>query len=192
MRFTLLAVAVGFVLALLLGGRLRSLVGLTLRFWFLLPLGLALHIGAAEQRGDVWPLLLVLLSYACLVLFAVANLPVTGMWMLVVGLFLNALVIGLNHGMPVGKRATATIGHRPGVYAVESHVERSSEKLAILGDVIPIRPLGEAVSFGDLIIGVGLVDVIVRLLRPAPARRRRDERSAADELPLVGAISVSD
>jgi hypothetical protein len=191
MRFTLLAVAVGFVLAVVLGGRPRSLIGLTLRLWFLLPLGLALHIAATEQPGHVWPLVLTLLGYGSVVVFTVANLSVTGMWMVALGLTLNALVIGLNHGMPVGKRAAATIGHRPAVYAVEHHVERSSEKLAFLGDTIPLQPIGEAVSFGDLILGIGLIDVIVRLLRPAPARRRRDDQSTLEPLPLVGASATT-
>src|SRR5205814_3080184 len=114
-----------------------------------------LNIATDATRGNVWPLVLVVCGYACLVLIALANLSVTSMWMVALGLTLNAFVIGLNHGMPVGKRATNAIGHPPAVYAVEHHTERSSEKLAFLGDVIPIRPLGEAVSFGDLIIAVG-------------------------------------
>jgi uncharacterized protein DUF5317 len=187
MRITLLAIAAGFVLALVLGGRPRFLAGRTLRMWFLLPVGLALQIAAIEQHGQTWPFVLLLVSYACLFAFAVANLSVTGMWMIAVGLTLNAFVVGLNHGMPVGHKALAHAGRDPGVYAAEHHVQRSSDKLLILGDVVPISPLGEIVSFGDLILAVGLVDVLVHLMRPT---RRRQEEMAEPEptLPLLDSV----
>ena len=174
MRFTLAAVGLGFVLALVLGGRPRFLSGRSLRMWFLLPLGLALQLAAIEEHGHTWPFLLLLLSYACLVVFVVANLSVTGMWMIAVGLVLNAFAIGLNHGMPVGHKALRNAGHSPAVFAADHHVQRGSDRLLILGDVVPISALGEIVSFGDLIIGVGLVDVLVHLMRPAHRKREED------------------
>jgi hypothetical protein len=187
MRFTLLAIAVGFVLALAMGGRPRFLAGRTLRMWFLLPVGLALQVAAIESNGHTWPFVLLLVSYGCLFAFAVANLSVTGMWMILVGLTLNAFVVGLNHGMPVGHKALAHAGRDPGVYAAEHHVQRSSDRLLILGDVVAIRPLGEIVSFGDLILAVGLVDVLVHLMRPA--RRRQEEPSEAERtLPLLDGV----
>ena len=56
--------------------------------------------------------------------------------------------------------------------------------------MVPISPIGEVVTFGDLILAVGLVDVIVHLMRPS--KRRRDEGADEDDdedrlLPLVGA-----
>jgi hypothetical protein len=187
MRFTLVAVGLSFVLALVLGGRLRNLSGRSLRLWFLLPLGLALQLAAIEGHGNTWPFLLVLLSYGCLFAFAVANLSVTGFWMIALGLTLNAFAIGLNHGMPVGRKALNHVSHNGGVYAAEHHVQRSSDKLLILGDVVPITPIGEIVSFGDLILGVGLVDVIVHLMRPA-RRRREDEDEDDRMLPLLDSV----
>src|SRR5437879_5858595 len=74
MRFTLAAVGLGFVLALVLGGRPRFLSGRSLRLWSLLPLGLALQLAAIEEHGHTWPFVLLLLSYACLVAFAITNL----------------------------------------------------------------------------------------------------------------------
>jgi len=187
MRFTLVAVGLGFVLALVLGGRLHNLTGRSLRLWFLLPLGLALQLAAIEGHGDAWPFLLVLVSYACLFAFAVANLSVTGFWMIALGLTLNAFAVGLNHGMPVGRKALNHVGRNGGVYAAEHHVQRSSDKLLILGDVVPVSPLGEIVSFGDLIFGVGLADVIVHLMRPA-RRRKEDEDEDLPTLPLLDSV----
>ena len=184
MRFTLLAVGVGFALALVLGGRFRNLAGRTLRLWFLLPLGLALQLAAVSSAGPMWPFLLVLLSFACLFAFALANLGVTGFWMIALGLFLNAFAVGLNHGMPIGNKALAHTGNNVGVFAALHHTQRSSDKLLILGDVVPISPIGEVVTFGDLILAVGLVDVIVHLMRP-PKRRRDEDEEENRLLPLL-------
>ena len=185
MRFTLLAVGVGFALALVLGGRFRNLAGRTFRVWFLLPLGLALQVAAVSSAGPTVPFLLVLLSFACLFGFALANLGVTGFWMIALGLFLNAFAVGLNHGMPIGHKALAHTGNNVGVFAALHHTQRSSDKLLILGDVVPISPIGEVVTFGDLVLAVGLVDVIVHLMRPPKRRREEDE---VDEDPFLEAL----
>jgi len=188
MRILLIAVAAGFVLALLVGGRFGNLKGRSLRAWFLLPLGLALQLAAIGSAGSTWPFVLVLLSFACLFAFAVANLGVTGFWMIALGLFLNAFALGLNHGMPIGRKALVHTGNNASVYPALHHVQRSSDKLLILGDVVPISPIGEIVTFGDLILAVGLVDVIVHLMRPA--KRRRDEEDEEENrlLPLLDSV----
>ncbi|MBV9043280.1 MAG: DUF5317 family protein [Acidimicrobiia bacterium] len=186
MRFTLIAVGAGFALAFLLGGRFRFLQDREMRLWALLPLGLALQFAAVSSAGGTWPFLLVLLGFACLFAFAVANLAVTGFWMIALGLFLNAFVIGLNHGMPIGKKALAHTGNYASVYPALHHVQRSSDKLLILGDVVPISPIGEIITFGDLILAVGIADVLVHLMRPP--KRRRDEEDDDEEnrlLPLL-------
>ena len=185
MRFTLIAVGVGFALALVLGGRFRYLAGRTLRLWFLLPLGLALQIAAAGSGGPTWPFVLVLLSFACLFGFAVANLGTTGFWMIALGLFLNAFVIGLNHGMPIGTKALSHTGNNVGVFAALHHTQRGSDRLLILGDVVPISPIGEVVTFGDLILAVGIADVIVHLMRPPKRRTDEDDDDENRLLPLL-------
>jgi hypothetical protein len=185
MRFTLIAVGVGFTLALVLGGRFRNLAGRSLRVWFLLPLGLALQLAAVGSAGSTWPFVLALLGFACLFAFAIANLGVTGFWMIALGLFLNSFVIGLNHGMPIGRKALAHTGNNASVYAVLHHEQRSSDRLLILGDVVPISPVGEVVSLGDLILGVGIADVIVHLMRPARRRREDDDDEENPLLPLL-------
>jgi hypothetical protein len=186
MRFILIAVGAGFALALLLGGRFRFFQDRGLRLWFLLPLGLALQFAAVSSAGSTWLFVLVLLGFASLFAFAVANLAVTGFWMIAFGLFLNAFVVGLNHGMPIGKKALAHTGNYASVYPALHHVQRSSDKLLILGDVVPISPIGEIVTFGDLVLAVGIVDVLVHLMRPP--KRKRDEDHDDEEnrlLPLL-------
>ena len=184
MRFTLIAVALGFVLALLAGGRPRYLSDKRFRWWLLLPAGLALQLVAVESLGDPLPFALLLLSYACLVAFGLANLRLTGVWMIVLGFTMNAVVIGTNHGMPVGRTAIRAIGARPAVHAVKHHTERHSDQLVFLADIIPVTPLGEIVSFGDVILAVGVIDVLVHLMRPA-RRRREEDWDLTGVLPLL-------
>ena len=64
------------------------------------------------------------------------------------------------------------------------HLERSGDRLTVLGDTIPIRPLHEVASFGDLILAMGVGDLAFRLLRPAGLRRQRRSRRAFAPQPL--------
>src|SRR5207245_9568674 len=50
MRFTLIALGIGFVLALALGGRPRHLAGRSFTWWLLLPVGLALQVLAVQTH----------------------------------------------------------------------------------------------------------------------------------------------
>ena len=181
----LIAVGAGFALALLLGGRFRCFQDRGLRLWFLLPLGLLFQFAAVSSAGHTWPFVLVLLGFASLFGFAVANLAITGFWMIALGLFLNAFVIGLNHGMPIGKKALAHTGNYASVYPALHHVQRSSDKLLILGDVVPISPIGEIVTFGDLVLAVGIVDVLVHLMAPPKRKRDEDDEEENRLLPLL-------
>jgi hypothetical protein len=183
MRFTLIALGIGFVLALALGGRPRHLADRSFKWWLLLPAGLVLQVAAAQTHGSTAPLVLLLASYGCLVGFATANLRLTGMWMVVLGFVMNAVVIGANHGMPVGRSALRTVGVHASVQSVKHHAERSSDKLIFLADIIPVTPLGEVLSFGDVILAVGVIDVLIHLMRPT--RRREREADLTGLLPSL-------
>ena len=183
MRFTLIALGIGFVLALALGGRPRHLADRSFTWWLLLPAGLALQVVAAQTHASTPPLVLLLASYGCLVGFATANLRLTGMWMVVLGFVMNAIVIGANHGMPVGRSALRTVGAHASVQSAKHHGERSSDKLTFLADIIPVTPLGEILSFGDMILAVGVIDVLVHLMRPPTRRKLEKELAGVQSLP---------
>lgn len=107
---------------------------------------------------------LYLAAYGLLLVFCLLNLSVRGMVVVAVGVALNALVLGLNHGMPTiavdGVPVERTALHSP---------RESTDLLPWLGDVIVVPVTRETLSFGDLIIGVGLVNVVFWASRP---RRR--------------------
>ena len=149
--FTLTAMAIGFVVSLAFGGRFRHLSGKSFRLWLLLPIGLLLQVLVQRDSAPA-PFALLLLSYVCLILFGVANRRLTGMWLIVLGFSLNLLCIGLNHGMPVSRTAIGSLGLDDKPIGVKHHLERPSDKLVFLGDIIPVpSPVNEALSFGDMI-----------------------------------------
>lgn len=120
-------------------------------------------------------------SYLALICFALANLRLVGMPVVLVGLALNMAVIAANGGMPVRAGAVVKAGlvvpdEVPSIdLGPKRHLEGEDDVLTILGDVLPVAPLREVVSFGDLILAAGVADVAFRLLRPArrPERRSR-------------------
>jgi hypothetical protein len=117
---------------------------------------------------------MVLAGYGALIVGALANAQIVGIGVLLVGLSANALVIAINSGMPVrpdalvaagvvdrGEQITLS-GHR--------HAEDGGSLLRILDDRIPLPAGGQVVSFGDLVLAVGLADATAHI----PRRRRRD------------------
>jgi Family of unknown function (DUF5317) len=183
----LLAVVIGY----LAGGRLRNLESLTLRAWPLALVGLSLQlIPLPRSATPTLGALLLLASFATLVVFAFLNLRVTGMPIVVIGLLLNALVIGVNQGMPVTRSALVRSGQGELLrYLVKNggakhHLADRDDELLFLADSIPLaRPVGQVVSIGDLMVYGGLVLAI------ASAMRRRS--AAMETARLQGRVKDS-
>jgi hypothetical protein len=171
MSFLFVTVAVAIGIALITGGSLRAILETRLRATWALFTALALQLlldllgpwrGVAGNAGHV----LLVVSYVLLLGFCASNLRLRGMAVVAIGIALNGVVITLNRGMPVrapGAEITDTVKH---------HAERPSDRLTVLGDIIVVPSLSQALSFGDLILMVGLVDVLVHRSR-APVRPRR-------------------
>jgi len=165
------AVALGLAAGLLFRSRYRHLAPPRLRGWLLLIAGLAAQLAADLVAGPV----LVTLSYALLLAFAARNLHLVGMPIVVLGLTLNTIVIGLNGGMPVRAEALEAAGIVDDAEMTtvdlgpKRHLEDPDDRLTILGDAVPLPPLDRVVSFGDLVLYVGLADVVAHVVR----RRRR-------------------
>ena len=186
MGFTAVAVVGGLVLGLVLGGRPSNLGRQPLRWWPVLLLGIVLQAAAEilDVRQSVG-IALVYASYAAMIVFALRNLRLVGMPIVLLGLVLNTLVIGVNGGMPVREEAILAAGHlQPDEIATvdfgaKRHLEDDSDRLVFLGDVIPLRITREVLSFGDLLLAFGIANVLFRLLRPAGAHGSTTGRGAA-------------
>ncbi|MGH9041166.1 MAG: DUF5317 family protein [Acidimicrobiia bacterium] len=168
MSFLVVTLAVALGLALLTGGSLARVLETRLRTLWALFLALAVQMALDllwSGPGNGISRLLLGVSYALLIWFCLANVTVKGMAVVAFGIALNALVIIVNGGMPIRTD--------PGfAETVKHHAERPSDSLTFLGDIIVLGPLNQALSFGDLILLVGLVDVLVHRSRPVPTRRR--------------------
>jgi hypothetical protein len=191
MRFTVVAVAAGVLIGLATGGGFRHLAGRSLRSWSLLFSGLALQAVGSTMESKLG-LALVVTSYGLLVAFALANASMVGMWLVALGIALNLVVIAVNGGMPVRPSAVVVAGIADSTelevidLGPKRHIERPTDRLTGLGDVIPVRPLSEVLSFGDVMMNVGVANVLAHLLRPS--RRRAgplppDDRVAAGAFP---------
>ena len=177
----LVAIVVALLIVPLTGGRFRQLGHIQLRRVWLLFGGLALQIlldviDLPRARFDDVGLAILLASYVLIIGFGLSNLMLTGMGVITVGIAMNAFVIALNQGMPYrtpeGVKAETTVKHRP---------ERPDDVLPELGDYIVLGdPVNTSISFGDLVIAVGLVDLTFRASR-RPRRSRRAHRPVTDD-----------
>ncbi len=167
---TLLALLVGVVLGRRWGGDLRNLTEWRPEAWPALAggLGVLVLVDLVGIRGGAVTAM-VLVAKAAVVFFAVRNVRVGGMVLVVIGTGLNLFVSLLNLGMPVSGWALVSAG------AVEEaqlgqvvlnggRVLADGATLGFLGGVIPL-PWGQVLSIGDLILLVGIALVTASVMR---------------------------
>lgn len=191
MEIIAVALAAGVTLAVVTGGSLGRMLDVRLRLVGLLfaAFGIQLLLGLWEPSGG-WSrgtgLGLFVASFALLLVFCSFNLRVTGMSVVALGVLLNLVVIAANQGMPVRLPGDATDEQRARLDESITHQpEAHDDVLGFLGDIIVVpEPFSRSISFGDLILAVGVIDLLVRASRPA--RRRAVARSAGDDESVPG------
>jgi hypothetical protein len=168
------AIAVAFVVVFATDGSYTRLADLRFRRVWLFVTGIALQIGLdvvslPRERFDDVGIAVLLVSYVALLGFCASNLSIRGIPVIAIGIALNAVVIALNLGMPfrvdrvAGIEAETTVKHQP---------NGPDDVLRILSDQIVLdRPVSAAISVGDIVLAVGIVD-----LAYAGSRRRRAGR----------------
>ena len=182
----LLGLALALAVALLRGGKLSQLLGVTFRHGWIALLAFALQVaviyfplprsdGLLEQHT-----LLLLASYALLVLVIVLNWKLPGLPLIGLGLVLNLLVMVANGGfMPVTYEALQRAGmahlalaSAPGsrIMATKDIVlPRESTYLWALSDIFvipPPLPFRTIFSLGDLCLVGGAFVLFQRVMRP--------------------------
>lgn len=182
MSFTVVALVAGIVFGFVTGGRLRNVARRPLQLIWLLVISVGLQVAAETlDIADRAGLAMVLISYVGLATFAIANTRLVGMPVVLVGLLCNLAVIMLNGGMPVDEDAllashAATRDELASLdLGAKRHLATDDDVVRQLGDVIPVRPSREVLSFGDLIMAFGIADVVFRLLKPVELRRRDED-----------------
>jgi hypothetical protein len=172
------AIVVAIVVVPVTNGSFSRLAEVRFRRAWLLAVGLALQIlleviPLAPARYDDVGVGILLLSYVALLGFCASNLRTRGIELIGLGIALNAVVIALNLGMPYkvadGLPRETTVKHRP---------TRDSDVAVFLSDQIVFGdPVDAAISIGDVVLAVGIVELAyVGSRRP----RRRDRTRMID------------
>jgi Family of unknown function (DUF5317) len=180
---------VALVVVLVTRGSFSRLFRLPIQsIWMVLvALGIQIFLALVEipsDRFDDLGFALVMASYAFLLAFCFVNLRISMMWVIGLGIALNALVIGLNQGMPTADNEVTTRSGR----TIEEPIERTAKHrpesdddlLPFLGDRLRVPyPVDEVISIGDIVIGLGIILVCYQASRVRrPDRSRRSERTA--------------
>jgi hypothetical protein len=175
-----LPIAVGFCLALLLGGRPSRLADLALRAPWLFLAALGLQVVAFPfdvlpwRTGQGAATALWLASYAVLVVAGALNLRVTGVPLVAAGMTANIAAIAANGGtMPVLPEAMRAAG-RTAVHKANS-TGVSAPRLSWLVDrwaAPDWLPLANVYSVGDVLIALGAIVVVLAAMGVARPRLR--------------------
>ena len=171
-----LALIIGLVVGFARKGRLTAIAGARIAS---IPLFfLAVGIGFAVDRFDVpSPGVVALLGLIAALAFTIRNLMIVGMAVVGVGIIANLMPIIVNGTTPVRPEALVEAGMIDGdeldrvVLSGPRELADDQTLLGWLGDTIPLGFADQVVSFGDLIILVGLADVIANLMLRRRARR---------------------
>jgi hypothetical protein len=172
--FILYALALGLAVGFLIGGRPDGLAGLPFRWPWLFVGGLLVQVvlfsePVSERISDLGPWIYVG-STTVVFLAVLANRAIRGMSIVALGAASNLAAIVANGGyMPASAAAMAALGKvDPTSYSNSSIIANPS--LAPLTDIFALPawlPYANVFSLGDVVIGLGVVVVIVRAMRPA-------------------------
>jgi hypothetical protein len=184
MLVLVIAVIAALLIPLVTHGSYQRLFGTEFHWGWLLAAGLAIQLGLeyASPPRRYWHSIgygLLVASYVFTLAFAARNLLIRGMSIVFIGIACNALVIVANQGMPVKippewrdqTWTQATVKHHP---------QQPGEQLLILSDVIVLKaPFDSVMSFGDLILAIGLCDVAYNASRHPRRRKRKPANTVA-------------
>ena len=187
----LLVVAISLVIGFLSGGSLKPVSGLRIRYLALLVAAVVVQmaiftpiLGTRQFIHETGPYIYIAtLLVTLFVMFNNRQIP--GMTVIMLGAFLNALVIIANGGyMPSPASALREAGRLDYVQCnnpdkdcilSNSTVADDDTRLRFLGDVIAMPdsfPLANVISLGDIVIAIGAAIAIVTVMHRRPTERR--------------------
>jgi hypothetical protein len=180
MIVVLTVVLIGLVAGSVAGGSVRNFERIEVHWWGVAVAGLALQVAPLERWfGDDVAVAALVASYVMLIAFVWVNRRLPAAPLLLLGLALNALVIGLNQGMPVSEAAIRATGSPIDVLPSmvddgKHHLMSSSDVLTPLADVIGLPPpIATVLSVGDVFLYLGIVAFTVIVMRGRFAANRR-------------------
>jgi hypothetical protein len=169
MRLVLFTFPVAIAIGYLLGGRLSNLGGVSFR------LGWGGFAGVFLQFlpvGGTAGYLVLAASFVTLIFVAAANRRLAGFVLIVIGLWMNFVVIAVNEGMPVTREAVVASGQADTLDDLHSaggskhHLATAEDDLLFLADRIAIPPpVSQAVSIGDIVAYTGAMWFVIAGMR---------------------------
>jgi hypothetical protein len=181
-------IILSFIVGFLRKGNLRGLAQLKLKWGWIFPLLLVVELAVFTLQNDSKLLgkisgSIYIVVYVLGLLFLYMNRKNPGFLLILIGVFLNFLVMALNGGrMPVSLDAASVLD--PGYIEVlkeslyAKHIMlTSSTYLGFLGDVIPISdpyPRTQIISIGDIIMNIGIFFFIQYLMVHHPMAKKVD------------------
>jgi hypothetical protein len=200
MRLVIVTIPVAIVVGYLAGGRLGNLANVRFRWPMSGLAGIALQFAPVAGTGGT---LLLVASFLFLFVAAGVNRRLPGFAVILVGLWLNFVVITVNEGMPVTEHALVASGQVNTLADLRSgadtkhHLASDRDQMVFLGDAIPIPPpIHQAVSIGDLLAYSGAMWFVVRgMRRPAPQAADQAEThglGAEDAQPRPADLSAAE
>ena len=197
MWLLILTVAAAALIVIVTWGDVRELGRLQIAGVWLLFVGLAIQIALefidfSNDELDTIGYGLLMVSYAFILSFCFANISIRGFGVISVGIALNALVIGLNQGMPtvgIGNDKNGNRVEKPVERTVKHRQETDDDLLGFLGDKIVLpEPFDTVVSFGDLIMSVGICELAYYGTRRKRRRGTRGASQAGSDQTRAGSI----
>jgi hypothetical protein len=183
--FFVLVIALAMLVVPLTKGSFHRLSQLHFRYLWVLLIALIVQIvlelvDFPKDRIEDLGVAILLGSYVMIFVFCWINRKVKGLSLIAVGIACNVLVISLNLGMPTTKERHTVDGrvvYVPIEQTVKHRPEDDDTLLPFLGDVmtLPGSP-NTPFSIGDIIIGLGIVDLCFEASR-VPRRRGQPVRT---------------
>ena len=185
MRLVLFTFPLAIGLGYLLGGRLSNIGRVKFRH------GWAGFVGVILQFlpiGGTLGYLVLVASFLLLLFVASVNWKLPGFLLVLVGLWMNFLVIVVNEGMPVTREAIVASGQADTLDdlvdagGTKHHLATPEDDLVFLGDRIALpSPVRQAVSIGDVVAYAGAMWFVVAGMR-GKDRELEAERPVAEAL----------
>lgn len=178
MGFYVVTLFAALLIVVVTKGSYRRLGRIHFRAMPLLFVALAIQVALEfvdfpKDRIEDLGFAILLLSYVLIFAFCYLNRSMQGMWIMVIGIALNVLVISLNQGMPASDEVVQRGGrevHVPIERTVKHKPESSNDLLPFLGDVFSLPGDNVVFSVGDVVIGLGIIDICFEASR-RPRRR---------------------
>ncbi len=184
-------IIISFIVGFLRKGNLRALAQLKLKWGWIFPLLLVVELAVFMLQNDSKFLgqisgYIYIIVYVLGLLFLLMNRKNPGFILILIGVFLNFIVMVLNGGrMPVSLDAASILpaGYldvfKEQLYAKHTALTESTI-LGILGDIIPITdpyPRTQIISVGDIVMNIGAFLFIQYLMLRHPAAKNEQKTS---------------